>query len=82
VLAALAGSSSTSSGNDEAEPPLELELNQSALSRYFDRPEVIRSCREQENIQTPEFRRLQPDEVVGTRFRHRANSDAVSMFLS
>lgn len=55
---------------------VEIEVNQHALQRYFDRPEVIKACREQANIQTPDFTQI-PDHEVGGRFRTRSNADEV-----
>jgi hypothetical protein len=60
------------------EPIVHLELNQDAMSRYFDRPEVIKACREQQEIQTPEFRRRTDDVSVGSRFRTRSQAEEVS----
>lgn len=48
-----------------------VELNESAYGRYFDRPEVQRAYREQQNIQTPEFTQVPEDAIVGGRFRPR-----------
>ena len=51
------------------------QLNTSAYERYFDKPEVIRSYREQQVIQTPEFTLLSEHEAVGGRFRPRGLED-------
>lgn len=57
----------------------DLELNTSAYSRYFDRPEVQKACQTQETIQTPEYSQLSDDALVGGRFRPR-NSDEVRSY--
>ncbi|GJE89606.1 hypothetical protein PsYK624_057100 [Phanerochaete sordida] len=51
-----------------------IELNTQAYGRYFDRPEVQRACRQQADIQVPEFTQLSDDALVGGRFRPR-NTD-------
>ncbi|KAH7886069.1 hypothetical protein F5I97DRAFT_1199634 [Phlebopus sp. FC_14] len=51
------------------------ELNNIANQRYFDRPEVIKAYREQQNIQTPEFTLLSEDASVGGRFRPRSTGE-------
>lgn len=56
-------------------PDTQLELNQEAFQRYFERPEVIKACREQALIETPEFKVIEEVASVGGRFRPRANSD-------
>ncbi|KAI0094440.1 hypothetical protein BDY19DRAFT_880985 [Irpex rosettiformis] len=64
--------------NSSLVPPLsenDFELNTSAYSRYFDRPEVQQACKYQQNIQTPEFTQLPDDAIVGGRFRPRGSED-------
>ncbi|KAF9015707.1 hypothetical protein BDQ17DRAFT_63860 [Cyathus striatus] len=48
-----------------------LAINTFANERYFDRPEVLKSYREQLDIQTPEYLNI-AETHVGTRFRVRA----------
>ena len=43
---------------------------------YFDRPEVIKSYREQEVIETPVFNPL-PDDAIGSRFRMRSGDEVL-----
>lgn len=50
-------------------------LNSFANQRYFDRSDVIKSYREQLNIQTPEFSLLSEDATVGGRFRPRSSEE-------
>ncbi|KAH8110627.1 hypothetical protein DFH11DRAFT_1619300 [Phellopilus nigrolimitatus] len=50
----------------------ELGLNPYANERYFDRPEVIKAYKDQQNIQTPEFTQLTDEEMVGGRLRARS----------
>lgn len=64
--AALLQSSSKSAG---------FGLNTFANQRYFDRSDVIKSYREQLNIQTPEFSLLSEDATVGGRFRPRSSGE-------
>ena len=66
---ALVASSSTS----------KLDLNEFANERYFDRPEVMKTFREQQTIETPEFSKLSEDAGVGSRFRPRAQEDVSSL---
>ena len=51
-------------------------LNEQAYGRYFERPEVLKACRDQQLIQTPEFSLLPEDAVVGGRFRPRGSEEA------
>lgn len=39
--------------------------------KYFDRPDVLKAYREQQEIQTPEFRAISEIAAVGGRFRPR-----------
>jgi hypothetical protein len=60
-----------------------VELNQDAFARYFDRPEVIRACRDMETIQTPDFREIPVAASVSgrTRARHTEDVSPVCGFL-
>lgn len=49
----------------------DLGFDNYANERYFERPEVIKSYKEQEEIQTPEYTQLQDEELVGGRLRAR-----------
>ncbi|KAF9469818.1 hypothetical protein BDZ94DRAFT_30288 [Collybia nuda] len=53
----------------------ELGVNIHANDRYFDRPEVLKSYREQEIIQTPDFVNTAEVPTVGGRFRARNVED-------
>lgn len=53
----------------------ELGVNVHANDRYFDRPEVLKSYREQEVIQTPDFVNTTEVPTVGGRFRARNVED-------
>lgn len=64
----LASSSSTS----------ELDLNDNAYERYFDRPEVSEAYKKQQVIETPEFSLLSEDASVGGRFRPRVLEDELA----
>ncbi|KZT08718.1 uncharacterized protein LAESUDRAFT_648565 [Laetiporus sulphureus 93-53] len=55
--------------------PSEVEINTQAYGRYFDRPEVQKAYRQQQVIQTPEFKQLDEDAHVGGRFRPRGIED-------
>lgn len=61
--------------------PFEMELNQTAYVRYFDRPEVQKAYREQQLIQTPEYSQLPEDSAVGGRFRPRGQPEVRSALL-
>lgn len=56
-------------------PEKTLGINTKANSRYFERPEVLKAYKEQEEIQTPEFESLSEDASVGGRFRPRELED-------
>jgi hypothetical protein len=78
---AAAAESSAAAGSSSMPPTYELELNEHAFQRYFDKPEVIKACRAQELIQTPEFRQVPEHASVGGRFRPRAPADDVRLFF-
>ena len=61
---------------------VEVGFNTQANERYFDRPEVLKSFREQLLIETPEYVHVAdlPSVVVGGRFRPRGCGD-VRFFL-
>ncbi|KAF8640589.1 hypothetical protein AX17_000251 [Amanita inopinata Kibby_2008] len=62
---------------DDLSTNAELGLNIHANERYFDRPEVLRSFREQSIIETPEYVHVadSPSVGVGGRFRPRGSGD-------
>lgn len=57
----------------------ELGVNIHANDRYFERPEVLKSYREQEVIQTPDFVNTTEVPTVGGRFRARNLEDVRSL---
>ena len=81
ATAATASTSGSATPADLAES-FELEINQHAYQRYFDRPDVIKACREQENIQTPDFQQIPDHASVGGRFRPRTHTDDVRPFTA
>jgi hypothetical protein len=80
TIPAITGTSSQFVEDANGQPAIQLELNQDAFSRYFDRPEVIKACRDLAHIQTPDFRQIPPNESLAGRFRVRANAEDVSAF--
>ena len=61
----------------------ELGQNLFANERYFDRPEVIKAYREQQDIQTPEYTVLGDDAKVGGRLRARGEEvDLLSFHMT
>ena len=59
----------------------DLGLTNYVNERYFDKPEVIRSYREQQEIQTPEYTQLQDDALVGGRLRARGEVVSATVIL-
>ena len=69
--------------SDSSNESFQLQLNTSAYQRYFEKPEVIKAYREQQEIETPEFSMLVEHATVGGRFRPRSSEDVrlYSFFL-
>ena len=53
-------------------PPL---LNERANERYFERPQLLKACREQGIIETPHFELINDADTVGGRFRPRGSEE-------
>ncbi|KAK1234817.1 hypothetical protein PQX77_001910 [Marasmius sp. AFHP31] len=50
-------------------------LNIHANERYFDRPELLKAIRQQQEIETPEYVNISETDTVGGRFRPRGSED-------
>ncbi|KAK7058429.1 hypothetical protein VNI00_002063 [Paramarasmius palmivorus] len=55
-------------------PPL---LNERANERYFERPQLLKACREQGIIETPHFELINDADTVGGRFRPRGSEEGM-----
>ena len=58
-----------------------IRLNEIANERYFDRPEVIKACKEQQHIQIPDFKEIEDNRLVVNRFRSRSGEGVSSYYL-
>ncbi|ESK90946.1 hypothetical protein Moror_16447 [Moniliophthora roreri MCA 2997] len=56
-------------------PPI---LNERANERYFERPELLKACREQGLIETPDFETINDADTVGGRFRPRGSEEGIA----
>jgi len=52
-----------------------ISLNIVSNDKYFSRPEVIRACREQSIIQTPQWENIGDSHRVGSRLRVRGGEE-------
>ncbi|KAL0068630.1 hypothetical protein AAF712_004346 [Marasmius tenuissimus] len=53
-------------------------LNIHANERYFDRPELLKAIRQQQEIETPEYENISETDTVGGRFRPRGSEDGIA----
>ncbi|KAF9270652.1 hypothetical protein L218DRAFT_1072043 [Marasmius fiardii PR-910] len=52
-------------------------FNSRANERYFDRPELLKACRQQQEIEVPEYENVTEKDTVGGRFRPRGSEDGI-----